>query len=237
MGRLLALADLHLSGTGDKPMDRFGELWADHAARMAENWDATVRSDDWVLLPGDLSWAKNLDQAGCDLAWIGERPGSKLLLRGNHDSWWGSRSKVRSALPAGCEILHNSAVEIGDWVVLGSRGWLSPDDPLAGENDRRVFERELHRLDLSIQDAARFGAGRSRLAMLHYPPWVAGREPTEVVRRMQAADVSICVFGHLHGDDHALAIDGLHEGIRYHFVAADAVGFRPVVILEDVERC
>jgi len=236
MGRLLALADLHLSGTGDKPMDRFGDLWVDHARRMAANWDATVRPEDWVLLPGDLSWAKNLEQAACDLAWIGERPGSKLLLRGNHDSWWGGRSKVRQALPAGCEILHNSAFEVGDWIVLGSRGWLSPDDPFAGADDRKVYERELRRLDLSIEDASRFDSGRSRLAMLHYPPWVAGREPTEVVRRMRAAGVSICVFGHLHGADHALAIDGTHDGIRYHFVAADAVDFRPVVILEDVER-
>lgn len=236
MGRLLALADLHLSGTGDKPMDRFGAVWTNHATRMAANWDALVRPGDWVLLPGDLSWARNLEEAALDLAWIGERSGSKLLLRGNHDSWWGSGSKVREALPEGCEILHNSAFAVGNWVVLGSRGWLSPDDPIAGDNDRKVFERELHRLDLSIKDASRFDAGRSRLAMLHYPPWLAGREPTEVVRRLKAAGVSICVFGHLHGADHALAIDGVHDGIRYHFVAADAVGLRPVVILADVEQ-
>ena len=236
MGRLLALADLHLSGTGDMPMDCFGDLWVDHTSRMAENWDAMVRPEDWVLLPGDLSWAKNLEQAACDLAWIGERPGSKLLLRGNHDSWWSSRTKVRQALPRGCEILHNSALAVGNWVVLGSRGWLSPDDPLAGDDDRKVFERELHRLDLSIKEASRFDAGRSRVAMLHYPPWLAGREPTEVVRRLKGAGVSICVFGHLHGADHALAIDGTHDGIRYHFVAADAVKFSPVVILEDVEQ-
>ncbi len=216
-------------------MDRFGDLWTDHAARMASNWDSTVFRDDWVLLPGDLSWAKNLDEAACDLRWIGERPGRKLLLRGNHDSWWGSRAKVLRALPRGCEILHNSAFEIGRWIIVGSRGWLSPDDPLAGADDERVFRRELHRLDLSIQDAARLDAERPRLAMLHYPPWLAGREPTEVVARLKAAGVSVCVFGHLHGEDHALAIDGTHDGMRYHFVAADAVGFAPLPILP--ERC
>jgi predicted phosphohydrolase len=236
MGRLLALADLHLSGTGDKPMDRFGDLWVDHANRMAAAWDQSVRPDDWVLLPGDLSWARNLDEAACDLAWIGDRPGRKLLLRGNHDSWWGSRTKVRRALPGGCEILHNSAHPIGAWVVLGSRGWLCPDDPIGGADDRKVFARELHRLDLSIADAERFDSGHPRLAMCHYPPWVAGREPSDVVCRLRQAGVSVCVYGHLHGEDHALAIEGSHDGIRYHFVAADAVGFRPVVILEDVER-
>lgn len=235
MARLLALADLHLSGTGDKPMDRFGELWVDHASRMADNWDSAVNDEDWVLLPGDLSWARNLDEAACDLEWIEARPGRKLLLRGNHDSWWGSRSKVRRALPENCSILHHDAAEIGRWVVLGSRGWLSPDDPMAGEDDGRVFERELARLDLSIADAARFGTDRPRIAMVHYPPWLSGREPTAVVARLKAAGVKACVYGHLHGEDHSLALDGVHDGIRFHFVAADAVGFRPVVILEDVE--
>lgn len=236
MARLFALADLHLSGTGDKPMDRFGELWSGHAARMAENWDRLVEPVDWVLLPGDLSWGRNLEQAACDLAWIGERPGRKLLLRGNHDSWWGGAAGVRAALPPGCSILHNDAFRIGEWVVLGSRGWLSPDDPKATDSDRRVFERELHRLDLSIRDAARFGGKPRRLAMLHFPPWLSGREPTDVVRRIAAARVSLCVYGHLHGDDHALAVRGSHGGIVYHFVAADAVGFCPVVIVGDVER-
>lgn len=235
MARLFALADLHLSGTGEKPMDRFGALWIDHATRMAANWDRLVAPEDWVLLPGDLSWARNLADAACDLDWIDKRPGSKLLLRGNHDSWWGSPGKVRAALPPSCSILHNQAFPIGRWIVIGSRGWLSPDDPLADENDHRVFARELRRLELSIGDAERFDAGSSRLAMLHYPPWLRGREPSEVVQRLNGTGVSICVYGHLHGEDHGLAIEGRQGGIRYHFVAADAVDFSPVLILEDVE--
>ena len=74
MTRLFALADLNLSRTGHKPMDVFGELWRDHDRRMAEAWDATVGTEDVILLPGDLSWARNLEEAEPDLAWIGERP-------------------------------------------------------------------------------------------------------------------------------------------------------------------
>ena len=46
MPRLFALADLHLSLAGHKPMDVFGELWRDHPSRMAAAWDGAVADDD-----------------------------------------------------------------------------------------------------------------------------------------------------------------------------------------------
>jgi len=228
MARIFALADLHLSSSGEKPMEIFGELWKDHPARMAAAWDQRVGSDDVVLLPGDLSWARDLDEAAPDLRWIGQRPGRKLLLRGNHDSWWSGLAKVRAALPAGCDLLQNEAVQLGGWVVVGSRGWTDPDDPQSSPADARVFARELDRLRLSIADAdRRFGRVAPRLAMLHYPPRLRGREPSAVVPILEAAGVSICVYGHLHGEDHRLAVSGEKRGIEYFFVAADAVDFAP----------
>jgi len=232
MVRLFALGDLHLSSIGDKPMDIFGELWTDHADRMARAWDEQVAAQDTVLLAGDLSWAKNLEQAEPDLAWIAARPGRKLLLRGNHDSWWKSISRVRAALPAGCDALHNDAFRVGPWVVLGARGWTAPDDPMATAQDERVFRRELARLRLSIAEAdRRFGRDDTRVALLHFPPWIEDREPGPVVELLRDAAVGICVYGHLHGDDHALAVRGERSGIRFEFVAADAIGFAPREIL------
>jgi len=231
MPTLYALADLHLSSSGSKPMDVFGELWRGHADRMADGWDRQVRPEDTVLLAGDLSWAVDLEEAAPDLAWIGSRPGRKLLLRGNHDGWWTSLAKVRRALPAGCEPLQNDATRVGEWVVLGTRGWLQPEDPLANEADEKVFRRELGRLRLSVEAAdRRFGRTAPRLAMVHYPPWLLDREPSEVVPILHDAGVTVCVYGHLHGDDHRLARTGRHRGIDYYFVAADAVGFQPVPI-------
>ena len=75
-----------------------------------------------------------------------------------------------------------------------------------------------------------FGRDLPRLAMLHYPPLLEGRRPSDVVGLLQRAGVSDCVYGHLHGDDHRLAVRGERDGIVYHFVAADAVGFTPVEI-------
>jgi predicted phosphohydrolase len=231
MPRIFALADLHLSLDGDKPMDIFGEAWRDHASRMAEAWDATVAAEDTVLLPGDISWARQLQDAARDLAWIGARPGRKLLLRGNHDSWWASLAKVREALPAGCEPLQNNSFLEQGWVVVGARGWLSPDDPTATASDARVFKRELDRLKLSIAHADRqHGRELPRLAMLHYPPWIEGREPTALVPLLERGAVQVCVYGHLHGEDHRLAVRGERNGLRYQFVSADAIRFAPAEI-------
>lgn len=232
MGRLFAIADLHLSVSGRKPMDVFGELWRDHAERMARAWDAAVAPEDTVLLAGDLSWGLNAEEARPDLEWIGRRPGRKLVLRGNHDYWWSSLSKVRRALPDRCEPLQNDAHLACDRVVVvGTRGWTWPDDPAAAADDARLFRRELERFRLSVADAdARFGRDLPRVAMLHYPPWLEGREPTPMVALLKEAGVSRCVYGHLHGADHGLAVRGEREGIWFHFVAADAVGFSPVEI-------
>ncbi len=233
MARLFALADLHLSLGADKPMDVFGEIWRDHPRRMAQAWDTAVGPEDTVLLPGDLSWGKNLAEAAPDLEWIGDRPGSKLLLRGNHDSWWSSAARAREALPVGCVILQNDSHRVGERVVVGSRGWTAPGDPLADANDQRVFRRELERLRLSIVHADRtHGRELPRIAMLHYPPWIDGREPTPVVDLLRRGGVRTVVYGHLHGKDHALAVRGERDGMMFHFVAADAVDFAPVEISE-----
>jgi len=231
MARVFALSDLHLSLNGEKPMDRFGAIWQRHAERMAQAWDANVSESDTVLLGGDLSWGRNLEEASPDLRWIADRPGRKLLLRGNHDSWWSSLAKLRRTVPGNWELLQNCALRAGPWIVIGARGWLDPEDPLAQASDARVFQRELGRLDLSIADAdRRYGSDLPRLALLHYPPWLLGRQPTEVVQRLKEAAVEICIYGHLHGEDHKLAVRGLRDGIEYVFTASDAVNFSPVEI-------
>jgi hypothetical protein len=212
-------------------MDVFGESWRDHADRMAAAWDRLVGPDDAVLLPGDLSWARDLEEAKPDLAWIGRRPGSKILLRGNHDSWWTSASKVRRALPAGCDLLQNEARLAAGRVVVGARGWTSPADPVAEPEDAVVFRREVERLRLSVADAdRRFGRGLPRVAMLHYPPWIEGRPATEMVSVLRAGGVSHCVYGHLHGADHPKGVQGRRDGIDFRLVAADAVGFAPLLL-------
>lgn len=132
-------------------MDVFGPTWADHPQRVISAWRDAVGENDLVLIPGDISWAMRLDDAICDLEFIGALPGTKLLLRGNHDYWWSALGKVRAALPNGCFALQNDCFTIDNISVCGSRGWVCPGSSAYSETkDRAIYERELIRLRMSL---------------------------------------------------------------------------------------
>ena len=224
--RIFALADLHLAGSVDKPMDVFGPKWERHAERIAVNWRDRVGPEDWVLVPGDISWAMTLEEAAADLAYLHDLPGRKVLLKGNHDYWWGSRAKVEAALPPSLTLLQNDAVDLGGGTgVVGTRGWLPPGAPRATEQDRKIHDREVLRLGLSLDHAK--GRFDRLVAMLHFPPIYAGLGETAFVPLLRDAGVRVCLYGHLHGPDHRYAVEEERDGVRYVFVAADAVDFTP----------
>lgn len=92
---IYALSDTHLSFSSNKPMSIFGEIWAHHAEKIAHNCAAVLQPTDILLLPGDLSWALKLAEARKDLTFLDALPGRKILLRGNHDYWWSTRTKMQ----------------------------------------------------------------------------------------------------------------------------------------------
>lgn len=170
--RVFALADLHLSGSVNKPMDVFGPTWDNHLARIREAWLETVGEEDLVLIPGDVSWAMHLAEAKTDLCTIASFPGKKLILRGNHDYWWNSLAKVRGALPEGMYALQNDAFVFGDVAIAGSRGWTCPGSVGFDEAaDRPIYEREVIRMGLSLSGAPK---DKLLLCMMHYPPFKSG---------------------------------------------------------------
>src|SRR5690554_4132578 len=146
--RLFAIADPHLSRARPKPMDVFGGNWEGHPNAFFDGWRETVEEGDLVLVPGDVSWAMRLEEA------LPELPGRKVLLRGNHDYWWPSISKLRRALPEGMYAIQNDALALDGVVVSGTRGWVCPGSRVFTEEDERVYLREVERLSLSL-DAAR----------------------------------------------------------------------------------
>lgn len=230
MPNVYAIADLHLSASvPNKVMDVFGSRWKDHAARIREAWQDTVRSDDLVLIPGDISWAMYLSDAIADLDFIAELNGTKLLLRGNHDYWWQSVTKVRAALKPGMFALQNDVFRFGELYVCGTRGWTIPQSSHFKESaDRKLFERELIRLDLSL---ARLPKDVPAIGMLHYPPFSETGEKSAFAERFEAAGVTDVVSGHLHGASHRFAFNGASNGVRYHTVSADFLDFCPKRII------
>ena len=233
--RLFAISDLHLSFGVDKPMDVFGPQWVGHADRMREAWDGMVGPDDWVLVGGDTSWGLSLAEAQPDLDWLGERPGQKILIKGNHCTWWTSRAKVERVLDPSIHLLQNDAVEMPDGtVVVGTRLWDPPDSPWADEKSAKIYAREIERLKLSIKAGAKLGgcgAGDKRtIALIHYPPRYSDGRCTSAVALLEEAGVQLCVYGHLHGKDHRHGFQGDAGGIRYILAAVDAIDFQPIPI-------
>ena len=230
MPDVYAIGDLHLSlSVPDKAMDVFGAHWSGHAQRLYEAWQDTVRDDDLVLVPGDVSWAMYPNDAQTDLDFIGTLRGTKLLLRGNHDYWWQSVTRVRAMLSGNTFALQNDVFRFGDLFVAGTRGWTVPGSPRFKESaDRKLFERELIRLDLSL---SKLPKGAPCVGMLHYPPFSESGEKSAFAERFEQAGVKNVVYGHLHGPSHRTAFEGEQDGVTYHLVSADYLNFVPKRII------
>ena len=222
--QIYAIADLHLSLTSEKPMDVFGEAWRGHAEKLERNWRERVQADDLVLIPGDISWAMQLSAALPDLSFIGDLPGKKILLKGNHDYWWSAIGRVRSNLPEGMRALQNDSIVEDGIGICGSRGWLCPGSNNFNAEDQKIYLRELDRLSLSL---ASLPAVETKIAMLHFPPFLDKEKGSGFTERLEDAGVQIVVYGHLHGEANRYAFEGERTGITYHCVAADKLDFAP----------
>ena len=230
---IYALADLHLSLGVDKPMHIFGPAWADHEDRIRENWISTVREEDTVLIPGDISWAMSQENSLPDLTYLHELPGRKILSKGNHDYWWGTLGKVRTfAGEHGLDslaFLKNNAFIVEDRVVCGARGWLLPNDPEFGASDRTILERELGRLRISLTEGVRLAEGkREILVMLHFPPASHQNFTSPFTEILESYGVRQCVYGHLHGRGHKKALEGVVNGVDYRLASGDYIAFKPL---------
>lgn len=229
---LFAISDLHLSGGQEKPMKVFGACWDNHPTCLFTAWRETVDPVDFVLVPGDISWAMRLNEVACDLASLGELPGHIVISRGNHDYWWQSLRQVREALPPNMFALQNDCLPLAgsEWVVCGTRGWQLPEQGGANTTnatDKKIYERELMRLEMSLQAAKRIGAKRL-IAMMHFPPAQQDGKPTGFTSLLERYEVEKCVYGHLHGEATRYALHGNHRGVTYQLVSADFLNFKPL---------
>ncbi|MGE4213409.1 MAG: metallophosphoesterase [Anaerotignaceae bacterium] len=227
---LFAIGDLHLSGFKPKPMDIFGANWQQHQKKIEDNWCKTITDDDTILIPGDISWGLNLCEAKCDLDFLAQLPGKKLLLRGNHDYWWGSVSRLNSMYEK-MYFIQNDYVEYNGKAVCGSRGWTLPNEQKFDAGDMKTYKRELIRCRLSLERAVK-NKYEDIIFMMHFPPAMFGATENAFVDILKEYPVKTVVYGHLHGKDNfAVGIKGIHDGIEYHLVSSDYLDFCPQKIM------
>ena len=223
---LYAIGDLHLSLTANKSMEVFGPAWEHYVDRIGESL-SQLSAQDVLVLAGDTSWGIDLAEAEADFRFLEQFPCKKLLVKGNHDYWWSTVSKMKAFFQdkgfANLDFLHNNCHVYGDYALCGTRGWFYEES-----GDQKVFKRELIRLEASLKAAG----DRKKLCFLHYPPCYQGYTCQEILDLLEQYSVERCYYGHLHGGSHRLAVEGMRGKVEYHLVSADYVGFTPQKICE-----
>jgi len=230
--RAFAIGDLHLAGGSGKTMDRFGENWIGHDRKIFEAWEQIGQNEDLLILAGDITWATKLEEATPDLERIGRMKGRKIMIKGNHDYWWETTSKLRRVLPASIEPLQSNAVIINGIAIVGTRGWNCPGSEGFSDQDQRLYDREVGRLRLALERlAARKVDYEHLIVALHYPPTNGEKEPSEFTKLIDEFEADACVYGHLHGEWTRAGLTGRLGSATYYLVSADNVGFSPVRII------
>lgn len=207
-------------------MDIFGPTWHNHATRIRDAWTNSVSANDYVLIPGDISWAMREQEVVPDMQFLQDLPGKKILLKGNHDYWWSTKRKVEGLAGPNCLILQNNAIVLDDIILVGTRGWTLPDASNFSSEDEVIFLREVSRLRLSLEQG--YQLGKPMLAIMHYPPTTNRGEQTPFTDLLEQFGVTHCVYGHLHGTAHKYRVQGFVRNVDYQLVAADYLNFTPL---------
>ena len=222
---IYAISDLHLSFNTNKPMDIFG--WENYEERIKKNWLEKVNEKDLVLLPGDFSWEMKLENTYKDFEFINNLPGKKIFIKGNHDYWWNTMSKMNKFIEENgfdtISILHNSSYDFDGFSVCGSRGWFFDSDE---EHNEKVLNREVMRLKASIEAAK----NEEKIVFLHYPPVYENQNCKEILNLLKEKGIKKCYYGHLHGMAAKYAFDDNFEGIDFKLISADRLKFVPLLI-------
>lgn len=230
---LYVIGDTHFSETAGKPMDVFGGAWHDYRAKLLRGLAETLRSEeDMLVICGDLSWGMTLDEAFEDFRLLTSFPGKKVLLKGNHDYWWETVSKMQKFFAKNgmtdLQFLHNNCIFYKDIALCGTRGWFA-ESKSAAENER-IYKREVLRLEASLSAARAARADAELVAFLHYPPFLPDGEASCFCELLERYGVSRCYYGHLHGEGIRGAFSGTRGGVAYRLISADALSFTPLCI-------
>ena len=223
---LFAIADTHLSLGTNKPMDSFPG-WNDYVARLGNDWNSIVKEEDTVVIAGDISWAMNFDELYEDFSFLNDLNGKKIIVKGNHDYWWNTLSKMNKFIAENnfdsINILQNNSYDVDGISVCGSRGWMFESSE---EHDEKILSREVGRIKMSLDSAV----NENRILFLHYPPITTNSSCDEILDTLKEYGIKKCFYGHLHGMATKYAFEGEYDGIDFKLISADRLSFVPKLI-------
>ena len=201
--------------------------WENHTDRLAANWNRVVSDDDTVVLPGDFSWGLKLNETLKDFEFLSKLNGKKIILKGNHDLWWGTKKKILEFFEENdinnIEILFNNAFLVDGVSICGSRGWFID----SGESDKKILLREAARLETSIKAGIELGG--EPIVFIHYPPVYGDFVCREIFDIIKKYDIKKVYHGHIHGAGLNKSVSHF-EGVDFKLVSCDCVDFTPVFV-------
>jgi predicted phosphohydrolase len=226
-----AISDLHLPLSVNKNMNVFGDAWEGYVDKIRLNWESKINNDDFIIIPGDISWAMNINEAYNDFKYINSLPGIKFISKGNHDFWWTTRAQLESYCNENnfnsIKFIHNSCEIADEFTICATKGYMSENlGAQYSDHDRMLFDRELGRLKFSL-DLARAKGRKNIVVALHYPPFDLVGNASDFIFIMKEYGVNLCIYGHLHSEGIKRAVEGYHEGIQFKLISSDALKFDP----------
>lgn len=225
---LFVIADTHLSFGTNKPMDTFSG-WQNYTEKLEKNWNSVVTDDDTVVIAGDISWAMNFNELVNDFEFINNLNGKKIILKGNHDYWWNTMTKMNKFIEEHgfntISILHNNSFVCGNVSVCGSRGWFFDSEE---EQDEKVLNREVMRVKASLESAKT----EDKIVFLHYPPITTNTQCKEILDLLKEYGIKSCYYGHLHGVAAKYSVDDTLGDIKFKLISCDKLNFTPYLVLK-----
>jgi predicted phosphohydrolase len=200
--------------------------WENSTNRIEANWKRLVKNEDTVILPGDFSWGLKLEETVKDFQFLNSLPGKKILLKGNHDLWWSTLSKINKFFEENkidtVNLLFNNAFLVEGRAICGTRGWLYDADA-----DSKIRKREVGRLKASLEAAKKL-AGEP-LVFLHYPPVYGEFVCEDILEVLEAYGVKTVYHGHIHGSGFNNAVKQ-YKDFEFKLISADCIDFCPILI-------
>ena len=241
---LYAIGDLHLHFQSElkAPGQLHNRVWKNHEEKFRKYCRKVMTDGDTLVLVGDHSWGKNLEQAEEDLQYICDLPGRKILVRGNHDMFWDAKKTalLNERYAGKLEFLQGNYYPYKDYALVGTKGFVFEGpfwidrwgrivdwDAEAAVHAEKIVQRELKRLRVSFEAARKDGYNRF-IMFLHYPPTSVLEKESGFTAMAEEFGAEQVIYAHCHGESRFHdSIEGMYRGVLYTLVSGDYRKWHP----------